>query len=176
MIKRYGIIPMSIVVLISCVSFALAQGGDKGHDHGQKKDKAEAKEEGKCQMMGGGMGMETPAWKESLTEEQMMKADKMHLELKRAMGILEAKANLKEAELNGLITQDDPDTKAIQGAISEIMEIKKEMMLKKYDHILEMRSILTSEQRLSFDLGHVGGMGGMGGKGGKDGKHQEGHH
>lgn len=170
--KRYGMIVMSIVVLVSCVSLAFAAGGDKGHDHGQKKDKAEAKEEGKCEMMGGGMGMETPAWKESLTEEQQMKADKMHLELKRAMGILEAKADLKEAELNGLITQDDPDTKAIEGAISGIMEIKKETMLKKYEHILEMRSILTPEQRLSFDLGHVGGMGGMGGKGGK---HQGGH-
>jgi len=94
----------------------------------------------------------------------------MHLELKRAMGILEAKANLKEAELNGLITQDDPDTKAIQSNISDIMEIKKEMMLKKYDHILDMRSILTPEQRLSFDLGHVSGMGGKGGM------HQKGHH
>jgi len=168
MIKRYGIIPMSIVVLISCVSFALAQGGDQGHEHGQKKEKAEAKEEGKCQgMMGGDMGKEMPAWKESLTEEQKMKADKMHLELKKAMSILEAKANLKEAELNGLITQDNPDTKAIQSNINDIMEIKKEMMIKKYDHMVEMRTILTPEQRLSFDLGLSSGMGGM---------HQKGHH
>ena len=159
---------MSIVVLISCVSFALAQGGDQGHEHGQKKEKAEAKEEGKCQgMMGGDMGKETPAWKESLTEEQKMKADKMHLELKKAMSILEAKANLKEAELNGLITQDNPDTKAIQSNINDIMEIKKEMMIKKYDHMVEMRTILTPEQRLSFDLGRSSGMGGM---------HQKGHH
>lgn len=164
---------MSVVVLVSCVSLAFAAGGDQGHEHGQKKEKAEAKEEGKCQgMMGGDMGMEAPAWKESLTEEQIMKTDKMHLELKRTMGILEAKANLKEAELNGLITQDDPDAKSIEGTISEIAEIKKEMMLKKYDHILEMRSILTPEQRLSFDLGHVSGMGGMGDKGGM---HKGGH-
>jgi Spy/CpxP family protein refolding chaperone len=113
------------------------------------------------------MGMETPGWKETLTEEQKMKADKMHLELKKAMSILEAKTNLKEAELNDLITQDNPDTKAIQSNINDIMEIKKEMMIKKYDHMVEMRTILTPEQRLSFDLGLSSGMGGM---------HQKGHH
>lgn len=174
--KRYGMIVMSIVVLVSCVSLAFAAGGDKGHEHGQKKDKVEVKEEGKCQgMMGGGMGMDMPAWKKTLTDEQKLKADKMHLELKRVMGVLDARADVKEAELNALITQDDPDTKAIQATINDLMDIRKEMMTKKYDHILDMRSILTPEQRLSFDLGHVSGMGGMGGKGGKDGKHQGGH-
>ena len=34
-------------------------------------------------------------------------------------------------------------------------------MIKKYDHIIEMRSILTPEQRVSFDLGLSSGMGGM---------------
>src|SRR3990172_1683687 len=156
---------MFIAALVSCVSLESGQMGDMGHDHDQKKGKVEETEQAKGHGMG--MGMETPRWKETLTEEQKMRADKMHLELKKAMSILEAKANLKEAELNDLITQDSPDTKAIEGAISGIMEIKKEMMLKKYDHILEMRSILTPEQRLSFDLGHVSGMGGMGGKDGK---------
>ena len=163
MIKRYGFISMSIAALISCVSLASAQMGDRGHDHDQKKGKVE--ETG--QLKGHGMGMETPSWKETLTEEQKMKADKMHLELKKAMSILEAKANLKEAELNDLITQDNPDTKAIHSNISDTMEIKKEMMIKKYDHMVEMRTILTPEQRLSFDLGLSSGMGGM---------HQKGHH
>ena len=163
MIKKYGIITMSIAALISCVSLASAQMGDMGHDHDQKKGKVE--ETG--QLKGHGMGMETPSWKETLTEEQKMKADKMHLELKKAMSILEAKANLKEAELNNLITQDNPDTKAIHSNISDTMEIKKEMMIKKYDHRVEMRSIITPEQRLSFDLGPSSVMGGM---------HQKGHH
>lgn len=165
MIKRYRLISMSIATLISCVSLASAQMGDMGHDHNQKKGKVEETEQLKGHGMG--MGMETPSWKETLTDEQKMKADKMHLELKKAMSILEAKANLKEAELNDLITQDNPDTNAIQSNISDIMEIKKEMMIKKYDHMVEMRSILTPEQRLSFDLGLSSGMGGM---------HQEGHH
>lgn len=77
------------------------------------------------------------------------------------MNILESKMNLKEVEMNNFATQDNADTKALHRAIDEIMELKKEMMIKKYDHIIEMRSILTPEQRVSFDLGLSSGMGGM---------------
>lgn len=163
--KKHRIITISILVLLACISLTLAQTSDMGLEHDKKMGKTGKTE----QHEGPVMGMDTPRWKQTLTEEQKMKADKMHLELKKAMSILEAKMNLKEAELNNLVTQDNADTKAIHRAIDEVMELKKEMMIKKYDHMVEMRSILTPDQRVSFDLGLSGGMGGMGGM-------QQGHH
>lgn len=154
--KKYRIIPMSILALLAFASISLAQMSDMGYERDKKTGKTEKTE----QHEGPGMGMDTPRWKQTLTEEQKMKADKMHLELKKAMSILEAKMNLKEVELNNLVMQDNANTKAIHHAIDEIMDIKKEMMVKKYDHMVEMRSILTPDQRVSFDLGLSGGMGG----------------
>lgn len=157
--KKHRIILISIFALLTCASLSLAQTNNMGHEHNKKMGKAGTTE----QHEGPAMGMDIPRWKQTLTEEQKMKADKMHLELKKAMSLLEAKMNLKEVELNNLVPQDSADTKAIHRAIDEIMELKKEMMIKKYDHTVEMRSILTPDQRVSFDLGLGGGMGGMGG-------------
>ena len=49
--------------------------------------------------------------------------------------MLEAKVKLTEAELNGLIMKDKPDANAIHRKINDIMELKKEMMTGKYDHM-----------------------------------------
>lgn len=156
--KMRGIIRMSMIILMAGATFASAQMGGMEHGSDMKMEKMEGMEHNE------GHGKEALRWKQTLTEDQKMKADKMHLELKKAVSVLEAKVKLKEAELNTMVTKDKPDTSAIHGKISEIAELKKEMMTKKYDHIVEMRSILTPEQRVSFDLGLSGLM------------HHEGHH
>ena len=150
--KVSKIVQLSMIILMAGATFAFAQMGDMEHGTDMKMEKMDKAEQHE------GRGMETPLWKKTLTEEQKMKADKMHLELKKAMGMLEAKVKLKEAELNSLVTKDKPDANAIHGKINEIMELKKEMMTRKYDHIVEMRSMLTPEQRVSFDLGLSDGM------------------
>lgn len=147
--KARGIVRLSMIILMAGATFASAQMGGMEHGADMKMEKMEHHE---------GHGKEAPRWKQTLTEDQKTKSDRMHLELKKAMSVLEAKVKLKEAELNGMVTKDRPDTNAIHGKITEIAELKKEMMTKKYDHILEMRSILTPEQRLSFDIGLSGGM------------------
>ncbi|MBI5903212.1 MAG: periplasmic heavy metal sensor [Deltaproteobacteria bacterium] len=145
--KVSRIVRLSLIVLMAGATFASAQMGGMEHGADMKMEKMEHHE---------GHGEEAMSWKKTLTEDQKMKADKMHLELKKAMDVLEAKVKLKEAELNTMVTKDKPDTNAIHGKINEIAELKKEMMTKKYDHIVEMRSILTPEQRVSFDLGISG--------------------
>jgi len=152
MIKWFKGVQMFIFVLLVSLTPAFGQMGEMGQDHDMKmKNNDKAEKHGEH-----GMGMEMPQWKKTLTEEQKAKADKMHLELKKMMSLLESKVSLKEAELNSLVTQDKPDTNAIHSKVNEITELKKEMMIKKYDHIAEMRSILTPEQRVSFDLGLLG--------------------
>ena len=55
-------------------------------------------------------------------------------------------------ELAILVTQDSPDQNAIDKKIDEILELKREKMRKKYALKVDMRSILTPEQRVSFDM------------------------
>ncbi len=124
-------------------------------------------------MAGGGMpGMEGgpakcplekgPMWLSTLSTEQRAKMDAMHLALRKEMSVLEAEVGLREAELKNLITRETPDKKAVSQKIDEIIGLKKEMMTKKYDHVMELRGILTPEQRTSFDMMFLGGMGHMG--------------
>ena len=91
-------------------------------------------------------------WKETLTDEQKVQVDKMHLALKKSLNVPKAKLNVKKAELNNLVVKDNPDKKSINQKIDEILELKREIMRKKYDHKVEMRSMLTPEQQVSFDM------------------------
>lgn len=148
--KLHNLIKLLMLALLASATIAFAQMGGMEHDQGMKMDKKAEQHESH------GSGMEAPRWKQSMTEQQKMKADKMHLELKKSMSMLEAKVKMKEVELNDIVMRDKPDTNDIHLKVNEIMELNKEMMIKKYDHIVEMRSILTPEQRVSFDLGLVG--------------------
>ncbi len=107
--------------------------------------------------------MAEPAWRSTLTAEQRVKMDRMHLALKKEMNLLEGKIGLRKAELKNLVTADMPDEKEIHSKIDEIIALKKEMMTKKYDHVVELRGILTPEQRTSFDMMFLGWMHHMGG-------------
>ena len=148
--KLHNLTKLLMLALLASATIAFAQMGEMKHDQGMKMDKKAEQHESH------GSGMETPRWKQSMTEQQKMKADKMHLELKKSMSVLEAKVKMKEVELNSIVMRDKPDANDIHLKVNEITELNKEMMIKKYDHIVEMRSILTPEQRVSFDLGLVG--------------------
>lgn len=120
---------------------------------------------GQGQMMGGHgkkghMGVFGPNWKDTLTDEQKAKIDKMHLALKKELGVIKAKKKLKKAELSAMVIQDNPDMKEINAKIDEVLNLKREIMRKKYAHMIEMRMVLTPEQRVSFDMGALS----MGGK------------
>lgn len=127
-------------------------------DHGGGGD---AKCGPKGMMMGGGMGQGMRGgmghvfgdhWKSALTGEQKLAIDRMHRDLKKELSVLEARIRLEKVELAALLTEDEPDRKAIDEKIEKIAELKKEEMRKKYNHKLEMRAALTPEQRVSFDM------------------------
>ncbi len=94
-----------------------------------------------------------PLWRKTLTDNQKKQADRMHLEMKKLLSVLDARLKLKKVELNNLVIKDDPDTKAIHRKIDEILELKRKIMRTKYNHMVEMRGMLTPEQRVSFDMG-----------------------
>ena len=96
-------------------------------------------------------------WKQTLNDKQKAKIDKMHLELKKNLALLKPKSDLARAELNQLVISDKPDTAALNKKIDEITALKGELMKKRYAHMAEMRSVLTPEQQVSFDMGILSG-------------------
>ena len=94
----------------------------------------------------------TPHWSKTLNDQQKHDIDSMHLVLNRQLVVLKAKAELKQKELNVLTAQDQTDKAAIKNKISELMAINTQIMEARYAHIVEMRGILTPEQRISYDM------------------------
>jgi Spy/CpxP family protein refolding chaperone len=102
---------------------------------------------------GHGKGLhDASCWMETLTDEQKAKAAKMRLEFKKVKSLLKAQITVKKVELATLVTQDSPDQNAINKKIDEILDLKREKMRKKYAFKVAMRSMLTPEQRVSFDM------------------------
>lgn len=113
----------------------------KGH-HGDAKHKAGHK---KSHTM-------SPHWSKTLNERQRVAVDRMHLTLDRELSILKARAELIQKELNVMTARKNVNQNAIHGKIDELMAIKSEIMKQRYDHLSEMRAMLTKQQRLSYDM------------------------
>ena len=121
-------------------------GSGKGHMGGSKMG---ASHRGPGHLFG-------PDWHSTMSKSQKKQADQMHLQLKKETATLKAALKLKKTELNMLVVQDKPDMTGINQKIKEVLEMKRQLMVKKYSHKVEMRSMLSSEQRVSFDMGILG--------------------
>ena len=100
-----------------------------------------------------GRGRWARAWKRTLTDEQRAQVDGMHLDLVRKRSPLEARRRLARLELGLLATHDTPDMDAMNAKIDEILKLQRELMKARVAHIAEVRTVLTAEQRVSFDMG-----------------------
>lgn len=123
--------------------------------------------------MMGGMGPMRGAadWKESLSKEQREKLDRMHLKLMKDLLPLKDAKKARKNELNLLVVAEKPSKAAISKKAAEIADLSRQITEKKSLHRLEVREMLTPEQRPKFDMhllrqgaiGHGdGGRGGMG--------------
>ena len=143
--KSRNMILVFSILMLALNAPALAQMGHmKEGDHSSKP---------RHEKMDHGKGMhDASCWMETLTDEQKAKAAKMRLELKKVKSLLKAQITVKRVELATLVTQDNPDNNAIDKKIDEILELKREKMRKKNAFKVAMRSMLTPEQRVSFDM------------------------
>jgi len=141
-----------LLCLFALSSWAIASPGDDHrpmHEHGH----------GHGTHMGMGMGahggghMFGAPWMATLTPEQRAKIDALHLQLAKKQAPLEAKKHALKVELKLLILTDKPDRKAIDKKIDELVTVKSRFMRNKIGHKIDMRALLTDEQRVSFDLG-----------------------
>ncbi len=94
----------------------------------------------------------SPHWAKTLSDEQRVAIDKMHLKLSSLHVVLKARAGLLQKELNVMTAKDGADKNAIDAKIDELMAVKAEIMKHRYDHLSEMRAALTGQQRISYDM------------------------
>ena len=159
-----GVWLLCLLVIFWAGSALAAEGaamhGGKGMaaHHGDGSGKPAAGEEKSRHKMAGHKGGHkgghhfTPHWAKTLSDEQKRKVDEMHLALDRELVVLKARENLLEKELNALTARDGADRRAIHAKIEELMAVKSAILRQRYDHILEMRAVLTPEQRISYDM------------------------
>ncbi len=103
---------------------------------------------------GRSMGKELFArhWKQTLSPEQRAQVDQLRVNHAKADTPLRAKMSWIKADLAVLATAHEPDTAAIQQHIDELLALKKEVMQQRYGHIAAVRTVLTEDQRASYDM------------------------
>ena len=94
------------------------------------------------------------SWKGSLSDEQQKKLDKLHLDYKKKKYPIKTKLKTAKVELALLMTANSPNQKDIDKKIDEILNLKAKKMRLKAAHKIEVRKMLTDEQRIQFDM-HV---------------------
>lgn len=96
-----------------------------------------------------------------LTDEQSAKIADLRLAMKKEMLPLRSDFMTKRNELKILLTADTPDQSKINQKIDQMAELRKQMQKKRVNHMMEVRSLLTAEQKKQFDTmilsgGHSG--------------------
>ncbi|WP_455199509.1 Spy/CpxP family protein refolding chaperone [Kaarinaea lacus] len=99
-----------------------------------------------------GYGKKENSWKRDLSDEQRKEIDKLRLAYKQKKYLLKSKIKQAKVEFALLITQDSPDQSAINKKIDQITKLKSEKLRLKADHKISVRKVLTSEQRVKFDM------------------------
>ncbi|MCF8378967.1 MAG: periplasmic heavy metal sensor [Bacteroidales bacterium] len=92
-----------------------------------------------------------PYCQSTFTEEQQAKMQELRLEY--AKNSLEIKNELKilTAEYNGMMTGDNQDLNAINKKIDQMQELKSELFKMHAKHRLDVRNLMTEEQKIQFD-------------------------
>jgi Spy/CpxP family protein refolding chaperone len=96
---------------------------------------------------------ELPAWTKTLTKSQGEQFEHMHHQLDDEQAPHKKKEAQSLAELNAMTIREDADVAEINAKIAELMEAKTQIMRLRYEHLVEMRRVLTDEQKVGYDKG-----------------------
>jgi Spy/CpxP family protein refolding chaperone len=77
--------------------------------------------------------------------------DRMHHKLHDDQATFKAAEVRLQKELNEMTILEDVKIEEVNAKIDELMEAKKQIMRLRYDHLIEMRTILTDEQKVGYD-------------------------
>ena len=79
--------------------------------------------------------------------------DRMHHKLHDDQAPHKAKQAQALKELNEMTIREDVKIEDVNAKIDELMAAKTEIMRLRYDHLVEMRAILTDAQKVGYDKG-----------------------
>ena len=82
----------------------------------------------------------------------LQEINETYLKLMKEMVPLKDAKNAKKNELNLLVVAEKPNKSAITKKVAEVADISRRLTEKKTLHHLEVREMLTPEQRLKFDM------------------------
>lgn len=146
--KNLKLCAVALVVMMALPIITSAQ--NEGQTNaGQAKTKP-------CKQMCGQRGPSADLMELNLTDEQKQKIDQMHLEHQKKVLSLQNQLGEKRAHLKTLTSADAPDAKAINALIDEIGGLNTQLMKARVNLQLQIRSLLTEEQRLHFDMDKPG--------------------
>ncbi len=159
--KLLGSLLLTSIFVIANPSFAQENHKDGNHDHGiaatkGHHDKPDNTDHHKEKHKGAHKKKKghhlSPHWAKTLSDEQRVAVDKMHLKLGTQHAVLKAQATLLQKELNVMTAKDGADQARIHSKIDELMAVKAGIMKHRYNHLTEMRDALTEQQRISYDM------------------------
>ena len=140
MIKQIGIVAI-IITIATTGSMAQSPRGGMGQGYGNR-----GKEAGPAN--GAGYFCNNVP---DLTEEQKLAIEKIRLEQKKEALTSIAELDAKRVKLTTLIASDNPDKAAIDKLIDEMAAIKANMQKKHAANMIQIRKLLTEEQKVYFD-------------------------
>jgi Spy/CpxP family protein refolding chaperone len=94
-----------------------------------------------------------PAWAQTLTQSQREQIEHMHHQLDDHQAPHKKKEAQALAELNAMTIREDADVADINAKVAELMAAKTQIMRLRYEHLIEMRRVLTDEQKVGYDKG-----------------------
>jgi Spy/CpxP family protein refolding chaperone len=84
-------------------------------------------------------------------ESQKEAIGRMHHKLHDDQAPFKASEALALKELNEMTVREDVSLEDVDAKIDELMEAKKQILRLRYGHLIEMRTILTDEQKVGYD-------------------------
>ena len=79
--------------------------------------------------------------------------DLMHHKLHDDQAAFKATEMQAQKELNEMTIREDVKIEDVNAKIDELVEAKKQILRLRYDHLIEMRAILTEDQKVGYDKG-----------------------
>lgn len=93
-------------------------------------------------------------WMETLTEEQREKMKEIRLSAQENVLALENQIRERKSRLNTLSTGETIDAKAAHSTIEEISNLESDLQKLRWNSRMEIRKLLTNEQKVLFDTFH----------------------
>lgn len=166
--KRITTILALSVVAVSLIFAGLvsARGPEHAIGQGMGHGMGKGMEHGMGKGMGHGMGKGMLQCRGPVfTEEQREQIKKISDGFEDERVELQNRARVLHMELCDSISEDEPDFRAIESRIEDAAEVRVAMMKMRLHQHVEIRKILTPDQRVLFDRGLRARMGSMRGEG-----------